>query len=127
MPKRVLALCLAGVLSALFPRFVVAADVPPYLSGGIGEEEIEYFRLVRNDYNVRLLFAEKDGTYVAGVTLSVADERRESVLELEDAGPYVLIRLPKGVYRIKVGYEGKSTEQRVDLREVPAQERVFRW
>ena len=103
------------------------ADSPRYWSGGVGEDELEHIRLIRNDYNLRVLFALKDGTYVSDVRVEIVDERQTPVLTVDSAGPFLLVDLPRKLYRFKATYEQLSAEQRIDLRSAPAKEAVFRW
>ena len=53
----------------------------PYVSGGIGEEELAVLRLVRGDYNLRLLFADQSGTYLSGIEARILDAHGKTVLQ----------------------------------------------
>ena len=109
----------------------LAADVPvskaPYLSCGIGEEELSQVDQARENYNVRLLFAELSGAYITGVRVLVADEKGETVLDVSSAGPYLFVKLTAGKYRVKASYEGRMQEQSLKVRADATQEAVFRW
>ncbi len=99
----------------------------PYVSGGIGEEELEVLRLVRDDFNVRLTFADKSGAYVSAVHVVISDAHGKPVLEVHDAGPFLLARLPAGHYQVQARYAGHTATQSADLRASRRVERVFRW
>ena len=84
----------------------------PYLSGGIGEEERETLRHMAHDYNVQLIFAAKEGHYVADVHVTIADERGRTVLDAVSEGPWLYTQLPSGTYTIMVQVSGQ-TQRRV--------------
>jgi hypothetical protein len=84
----------------------------PSLSGGIGEEERETLRRLAREYNVQLIFAAKEGHYVAEVHVTIADERGSTVLEAVSEGPWLYTKLPAGTYTIMAQVNGQ-TQRRV--------------
>ena len=99
----------------------------PYVSGGIGEEELAVLRLVRNDYNLHLLFADKAGTYLSGIDASIVDANGKTVLTVKDAGPFLYVRLPAGRYRIEASYAERMQRQDVELGGTAGRDKIFRW
>lgn len=99
----------------------------PYVSGGIGEEELAVLRLVRNDYNLHLLFADKAGTYLSGIDASIVDANGKTVLTVKDAGPFLYVRLPAGRYRIEASYAERMQRQDVELGGTAVRDKIFRW
>ena len=99
----------------------------PYVSGGIGEEELAVLRLVRNDYNLHLLFADKAGTYLSGIDASIVDANGKTVLTVKDAGPFLYVRLPAGRYRIEASYAERMQRQDVELGGTAVRYKIFRW
>lgn len=102
-------------------------DGTAFVTGGIGEEELEQINAARADFNVRLLMAEKAGAYVTGVRIAIVDAKGKTVLEVGSAGPYLLAKLPKGTYRINASYEGQSQERRLEVRDGAGQMLPFYW
>lgn len=98
-----------------------------FVTGGVGEEELEDINAARGDFNVQLLMAEKSGAYVAGVRLVVFDAKGGKVLEADGAGPYLLVRLPAGSYHGTADYEGRSMPFRLNVRGGGRQSAVIRW
>lgn len=98
-----------------------------YISGGVGEEELAEINAARSGFNVRVLLAEKSGTYVTGVHVAVNEAGGTKVLEVESAGPYLLAKLPEGKYRIAVTYGGQTQQQDFVVQAGRAHEFVFRW
>ena len=46
-----------------------------YISGGIGEKELDWIKNSSSDFGLRLLFAEKTGAYITGVHVVIADAK----------------------------------------------------
>lgn len=99
----------------------------PFITGGIGEEELTQINAARADYNVRLLMAEKSGAYVSDVRVAIVDGKGSKVLEVASAGPYLLVKLPKGKYQINASYDGRSQERRLAVGDSGAQMLSFYW
>ena len=99
----------------------------PYLSGGIGDEELEEIDRARPNYNTRLVLAEASGAYVSNVTLKLANVLGEPILSLDSAGPLVLLQLPPGSYLINATYEGRTVQKRFDVRDNTAQSVSILW
>jgi hypothetical protein len=98
-----------------------------YVTGGVGEDELEEINAARSGFNVRVLLTEKSGAYVTGVRVVVSEASGTKVLEVESAGPYLLAKLPEGNYRISVIYDGQAQQQDFVAQAGRAQEFVFRW
>jgi hypothetical protein len=60
----------------------------PYLSGGVGEEEIDLLRQVDGAYNVKLIFAATAGNYLSNVHILIEDSQGTKVLEAVSEGPW---------------------------------------
>ena len=100
----------------------------PYVSGGIGEEELAVLRLVRGDYNLRLLFADQSGTYLSGIEVRILDAHGKTVLTVKDAGPFLYVRLPAGHYRIEARYAERTQRQDIELAATTTgRDKIFRW
>ena len=98
-----------------------------YLSGGIGEEERLAIRAREREFNLALIFAGRDGSYLGDVDVLISGPRGETVLEAYAVGPFLLARVPSGRYRIKAMAEGTVQRQELVVGGQPRHERVFRW
>lgn len=98
-----------------------------YVSGGIGDEEVDEIRQRERDFNLKLLFAERDGSYLGSVDVVVLDPKGEAVLEVNSAGPFLLAKLPPGSYVIKVSMDGQAQQRKVLITDKRRSEGVFRW
>lgn len=98
-----------------------------YVSGGIGDEEREEIRLREVDFNLKLLFSERDGSYLGSVDVVVLNPKGEKVLEAKSVGPFLLARLPRGSYVIKVSMNGQEQQRKLSISKKRRSEGVFRW
>lgn len=80
----------------------------PYLSGGIGAEESQALKAASARYSLVLtLTATEDGhdVFIADVPVTVQDWSGVTVLDVIAGGPYLLVDLPPGRYRIRATYK----------------------
>lgn len=104
-----------AVLAAQFPPSIVisrgkTAQGYIYLSGGVGSDERLALEERAKGFNVKLVFAGTDGSYVADVKLEIADSKSEAILSMTSTGPWFFIQLPPGIYNVKATYGGQSKE-----------------
>ncbi len=66
------------------------------LSAGIGKGD----RTVRRDFSLKLVFARKQGSFTAGVRVTIFDQDGNRVLETFSEGPWLFVDLPEGNYRV---------------------------
>lgn len=118
---------LSILLVALWPLFTLASDNVPYLSGGIGDEELATLRARKAEFNVQLLFAEKgSGSYVADVKLEIRNAGGP-VLSLDSAGPLVLAKLAPGRYWVTAESSGKVQSRQFNVRKGQPGSANFYW
>ena len=122
----------AGILST------AQAGLPPvqqqgsvqYVSGGIGLDESEAMKAAAKDYPLALTFAaQRDGKadYVANVAVTISDAHGKSVLQVTAEGPYMLVKLPAGNYKISATYNGQAQQREVSVQNSGTARAVFEW
>lgn len=111
---------LAAVAAAAAAWTARAAEPPgdaPYVSGGIGEQEVRKIESQEGAFNVRMVFSEgPKNDYVANVTLRIADSQGHTVLALDDAGPLTNVRLPPGRYSVSTRYGSQERRHVIDVK-----------
>lgn len=122
----------SGVLVAA--GTVYAAETPvaskpqvAYASGGVGDDSLEHMQAIRKDFNLKLLFALKVGSYISDVAVTVTDERGNKVLEAVSEGPWFLAKLAPGRYQVTAAYDGESFKRTTTISATGQRELVFRW
>jgi hypothetical protein len=84
-----------------------------FVSGGVGDEDRSAMRAMAHDYNLHLQFAiAGSGEYLAGVNVTVTDEKGKTLLDTIADGPLFLAKLPPGRYKIAVAQGGGRSQSR---------------
>ena len=116
------------LVAAQFPPTIVITEGKtnqgyPYLFGGVGSDEREAIEERAKGYNVKLIFAEKRGAFISGVTVLLATAKGAEIASLMTQGPWFYIQLPPGDYAVKATFKGE-TKQIKNL-SVPKDKRVL--
>lgn len=99
----------------------------PYLSGGVSVDEREQLFFTAADYNLKLVFAEKGGSYLSDTEVVVTARDGRKVLELIAQGPFVFARLPAGDYRVAATSAGKQQVRDARLPAKGQRQMAFYW
>ena len=116
------------LVAAQFPPTIVITEGKtnqgyPYLFGGVGSDEREAIEERAKGYNVKLIFAEKRGAFISGVTVLLATAKGAEIASLMTQGPWFYIQLPPENYSVKATFKGQ-TKQIKNL-SVPKDKRVL--
>lgn len=98
-----------------------------YVSGGIGDEERDEIRLRERNFNVKLLFSERDGSYLGNVDVVILTSKGETVFVANSVGPFLLVQLPSGNYVVKASTSGQLQQRKLSINQKRKHESVFRW
>jgi hypothetical protein len=129
-----LPLFVAALLASLSTAPLVRAEGTPtigpeigYASGGIGKSERDEMQAMLGKYSLKLMFAiEGSGAYVSGVSVTLS-QAGEPVFKVTDVGPWLLVKLPAGAYRVTAESVGKTAEASVTVPEAGHVEAVLRF
>ncbi len=91
------------------------------MSTGAGSDT----RIAYPGYSLKLIFAERDGPYVAGIDVTIFDEDGKKVVDAFSAGPWLLADLPPGTYRVLAKRKGGAETAAVVIISPGRQKRVF--
>lgn len=129
-PGAVLALCallsLPGIGAADVQQGISEKGVQ-FLAGGVGEDSRDEILRQGQDYNLKLVFAQKDGAYLADVGVSVDDARGATLLDAKSSGPLLLARLPPGTYRVNASLDGQRQSRIASVSGAGQRQLVFHW
>jgi hypothetical protein len=113
----VLLAAVAAASTALAVQAAAPQGEAPYVSGGIGEQEVRQIESQEGAFNVRMVFSEgPKNDYVANVTLRIADNQGHTVLALDDAGPLTNVRLPPGRYSVSTRYGSQERRHVIEVK-----------
>lgn len=113
----VLGLAVAGATLAQRGPVPVVRNGIAYVTGGIGADEVQEFLDVAPRYNLRLLFASKQGNYLSDIDVTIASTNCAVTVSVHAEGPFLYAHVPPGRYRITASAPG-LTENRIVI--VPA-------
>jgi hypothetical protein len=83
------------------------------ISGGVDLGQAEMMRKAQSRYPLRIVYSVRgSGSYAVPDELRIL-QGNEVVAELPAAGPWVLIDLPPGSYRLQSIFDGRVTERTV--------------
>ena len=105
----------------------VAAQNVKFVSGGVSDESAERMAALGKEYNLKLLFAAKDGHYLADVAVSIMDAGNRKVLETASEGPFLFAQLLPGKYVITATYAGAAQTRSTTVAQKGRRELIFRW
>lgn len=105
--------------------------VATYISGGIGEGQADRFKAAMDRYPLAIELFEHTGAldeYTANARVKIADHRGQTVLDERADGPFMLVRLPAGEYRVVASLNGHELPARqVHVTGVGHERTVFVW
>jgi hypothetical protein len=86
-----------------------------FVSGGAGDEDRDALKQVESQYNLRLMFAARNGDYLANIAVTLSDARGNAVLDTIADGPIFYAHVPPGRYRVTVSNQGQSQSRDVTI------------
>ena len=98
-----------------------------YVTGGIGESEVDAMRQAVSDFSLAMTFAAQTGQFVNDVDVAVKNREGQVVLQANDAAPMLLADLPAGSYRIEATYDGQTQTRNVTVADAGTTKVVLQW
>ena len=98
-----------------------------FVSGGVGEDSAQRMAALGKEFNLKLLFAAKDGHYLGDIAVTISDGAKHKVLETTAEGPFLFAQLPPGRYSIVATYAGLAQTRSIAIAATGRREVVFRW
>jgi len=75
-----------------------------FLSGGLSQPERKNLEEMGKKYSLKLIFSDSRGEYLSEVTVTIFDQRGESILTVVSNGPWFFINLSSGTYDLEVSF-----------------------
>jgi len=111
----------------IFGVTTAAAQNVKFVSGGVSDDSAERMAALGKEFNLKLLFAAKDGHYLADVAVSISDTGNRKILDTISEGPFLLAQLPPGRYAITATYAGAAQTRSTTVAPAGRRELIFRW
>lgn len=92
-----------------------ASDVAAirYISGGVGDEELQALEVEQVNNRLKMVFTTLDGSYIADIAVLVLDRNKNILLQANSEGPVMMIDLPPGNYQVQATYELETLNKNV--------------
>jgi hypothetical protein len=84
-----------------------------YLTGGVADDQAAAFKQARAGYPLAIELVQRSGgknEYTADAQVQVADLAGNVVFAARAEGPFMLVRIPPGQYRVRGTLNGRSVE-----------------
>lgn len=98
-----------------------------YVTGGFGQTESTALREAIPQYRLSMVFSQASGAYVANIPVRIRGSGSAPTLEVTAEGPYLLIDLPPGRYRIQATHDGRELTRDVTVSSGRGQRVGFAW
>ncbi|HEX3971632.1 MAG TPA: hypothetical protein VHX19_09915, partial [Stellaceae bacterium] len=96
-----------------------------FVSGGAGDEDRDALHQVENQYNLRLMFAARNGDFLANIGVTLSDARGKAVLDTVAEGPIFYAHVPPGRYRVTVSNQGHAQSRDITIGNGPVRQDFY--
>lgn len=94
-----------------------AGSLPPvrdsagtaYVTGGVSADQSQAFKSAQRQWPLAISLLQRSAhtnEYTASATVKIVDAQGRTVLDAPADGPFMLVRLPPGTYRVSAGLNG---------------------
>lgn len=104
-------ICMLGANAWAQQATSLTGSAPAYMSGGVGLEARTALAQNEKNANLKLVFTEPQGSYLANIQVTVTDRQGAVVFDTQTEGPWLLARLAPGTYKV-VAKDGSVVHQR---------------
>jgi hypothetical protein len=100
----------------------------PFMAGGISVDERQLMVERDDKFNLKLVFAEKSGIYLADVKLGIFNQNGQEIAAITAPGPWFYIQLPPGRYDVRASFDGSTkTIRNIPVSKGQQTSRIFHW
>lgn len=91
------------------------ADGRPFVTGGVGQEEVQVLKTIATGFPLQLVVSSRQGAYLADVDVRITGAKGETVLDLRLPAPWLLIDLTPGTYAVSIAHAGQTQQRKVTV------------
>jgi len=99
----------------------------PYVSGGIGIDAIDRLDTMASQFNVKLVFAFRNGEYLSDVNVTITDATGKAIVDTVSDGPWFMTKLRPGHYQIVASFAGQAERRSLAVGAAKLNTVDFRW
>jgi hypothetical protein len=86
-----------------------------YATGGVGVEERDLLKETADSYNLKVVFALASGDYLSNIPVVIAEPGGKEILDTVSTGPWLLVDLPQGRYKVIAHYKDQKKVRMVEV------------
>lgn len=102
------------------------AQGEPYVSGGVALGEKEALKERRPDFSLWVVTAaKKSGSFLADARVKITDEAGKTVLDTKLDGPWLLVNLKVGKYKVDASFGKQTLEKTTNIQKGDHHEMLF--
>ncbi|MES2586092.1 MAG: carboxypeptidase-like regulatory domain-containing protein [Pseudomonadota bacterium] len=101
-----------------------------YVSGGVGEDESQAILAEAKQWPLLLELSQLEngrGIWIFGAKIKILNTKNQVVFDAQADGPYILINLPIGQYRIEATYQGVVQSKAINILASASQKLAIFW
>lgn len=97
-----------------------------YVTGGVGDDERAALGEAKKEFNLYIMSAEKDGSFVGDTQIVIRSTKGDELLKA-DAGPLLYVQLPAGSYTIEASHAEQVKKEKVAIGAKGTSNLYFNW
>ena len=98
----------------------------PFVSGGVGAEEMAALNNERSQYSLAILAAAKgSGAFLGDVHIRITDGQSNRVLDTVMDGPWLFVDVPAGRYQVEADLDARLQKSVVTIRSGDHRQTIF--
>jgi hypothetical protein len=86
-----------------------------YMNGGVGINERSLMEKKEGPYNLKIVFAEASGLYLANLKVMIYDANEKKLFQIVSNGPWLYVNLPPGEYKINAVHNDKAKFRKISI------------
>lgn len=86
-----------------------------YMAGGVGINERSVMEKKEGPYNLKMVFAEASGLYLADIEVTIYDANQKKIFQVVSNGPWLYVALPPGEYQISAVHNHKTKHRKIKV------------
>ena len=121
-------MCTAPLAVAAEDKVQIAESGMKYVTGGIGQDEVEEMHSMATQFSLNIVFSEGAvGRAVDGANVEILNGQGKVIFKIDAANPLLYVDLPAGKYQVLASYNGIQQGHVVNIPNSKNQRLIFNW
>lgn len=121
-------MCTAPLAIAAEDKVQIAESGVKYVTGGIGQDEVEEMHGMATQFSLNIVFSEGAvGRAVDGANVEILNGQGKVIFKIDAANPLLYVDLPAGKYQVLASYNGIEQGRAINIRNKSNQRLILNW